>query len=62
MLHADFDEVMPDVIKRAFGGTYGWLAQECLGRSATGLSSTSDLSRFNMYSKLARADAIKLIE
>ncbi len=30
VLHADFDEVMPDVIKRAFGGPYGWLAQECL--------------------------------
>jgi Protein of unknown function (DUF3800) len=30
VLHVDFDEVMPDVIKRAFGGPYGWLAQECL--------------------------------
>ncbi len=30
VLHADFDDVMPDVVKRAFGGPYGWLAQECL--------------------------------
>jgi hypothetical protein len=29
-LHADFEETMPDVVKRAFGGPYGWLAQECL--------------------------------
>jgi len=27
---ADFEEVIPDVVKRAFGGAYGWAAHDCL--------------------------------
>jgi hypothetical protein len=30
VIAVDFDQAMPDVVKRVFGGPYGWLAQECM--------------------------------
>ena len=30
VIQSDFDVAMPDVIKRVFGGAYGWLVQESL--------------------------------
>lgn len=30
VIRRDFDDVMPAVVKRAFGGAYGWLVHECI--------------------------------